>query len=467
MGIKKIISICLVTALMLASAAFSVSGAEIVDNYYNANFNDGTFNNSASGLSFGRVAGSATVDYPQDAAKGNGAIRYTLSDTGAYVLRDNGFKPTALDTDKKVIWYEMSVKFEGHVCDLDLRATAAIFDINKDGSLYFTSLADSQGSYGPAKLAPVTIEADTWYHIKTAVDFADTVEIGGKNHPKFYAWVNGEFMVLDTTADCSVVWSSNINVSKTSAARLDFYAAAKEAGDAFMLDDIKIYTTQVPVKDEHGAYDFDPMEIYEGASVSSEKLKIDEATKTIYAQTGDTFGDISAMLTSTNGLAFSKNGLLADDDLAVTEAVGGKVFAKSSGGIGVKSYKIAEGMRLYDIDSASVKWEETTDDSTFSAITSASSLTKGDKVKLSFFAQNNTSASQDDTLVLAIYNNDMLVGCSITDFTVPVGGKTVESAPIEVTYDSTYYETENISVKAFIWNSKTDKTSVLKSIALK
>lgn len=467
MGIKKIISICLVTALMLASAAFSVSGAEIVDNYYNANFNDGTFNNSASGLSFGRVAGSATVDYPQDAAKGNGAIRYTLSDTGAYVLRDNGFKPTALDTDKKVIWYEMSVKFEGHVCDVDLRATAAIFDINKDGSLYFTSLADSQGSYGPAKLAPVTIQPDTWYHIKAAVDFADTVNIGGTDHPKFYAWVNGEFMALDPTADCSVVWASTINVKKYEAARLDFYIGAKEAGDAVLFDDVKIYTTAIPVKNTDGALDFDPMAIYEGAQITSDKLLIDEKKSTIYAPAGDTLGDISAMLSSTTGISYYKDGIAKGADLVMKDAVGGKVFARSSSGVGVKSYAISEGMRLFDVDKSTAKWEKTTDGIAFSAVTAPAGITKGDKIKLSLDAQNNTAKEQTGALVLAVYNDGMLVNCTVTDFAVPVGGKKIESALTDVTYKAEYFETENISVKAFFWNSKTDKTSVFKSIALK
>ena len=258
-NVKSITALLL--TFILSASLIPIFASEATDNYYDVNFDNGTFLNSASGLSLNVAAGTAAIDYPYDALKGSKVIRYTLPNTSPFVLREQNFNVSNLDTDKKVMWYELSVKFEGNVSDIDLRATAAIFDINKDGTLYFSSLYDAQGAYGPAILAPVTILPDKWYRIKVAVDFADSVLIGEKKHPKFYAWVNGELLALSNET-CSFIWSSTIAASKTSASQLNIYTAASKAGDAFCLDDLKIYSSNVPVKFSKNAPELKPDTIY-------------------------------------------------------------------------------------------------------------------------------------------------------------------------------------------------------------
>ena len=352
----------------------------------------------------------------------------------------------AKGVDTGTIWYEMSLKFDKSLANIFLLANGYPFEITETGDIYIGGLA-SNASYPGTKADNVTLKAGEWYHIVIACDNVDKVD--GK--AKYYAWINGEKVITSETgmSGCAALQGGDLS----ELTHYLLYMRPRTSGSSGVkIDNHKVYRIAKSVKDT----DFDPTAILKGAEASSYELKIDGGD--IYIPAGETLSEAISLLNPFRGaISCMKDGAaVADADKTVTEAVGCELYVKSTSGIGIKKYTFKNGLRLFDMNRENALWKKNGAD----YVSTASELSTDDELTLTVECTNNSDSRKTGVLVLALYNGDMLSGYSFTNISVPVGGTTVTTAPAMVK------NTENLSARAYVWNSADDFTPKMMSAVL-
>ena len=448
MNMKKLVALTLSVMLIMLSAVIpaSVSATANVTEYLNISLVDGKLVNTIDSAEL-TVDGRLTPSAATNPYTGAEEFKIAISAGGS------GW-PTAqatlssLPTTGKTVWYEY-----------DLRTGASVPDFRIIGLGYATYTVLVEGS-GKVQLGHFnsgyvggegTIAPNSQYKIVVAVDYITNA------FPTFTLWING----VQIGSNGSSSWAIGTGLSTG----LQFFPAAKD----IYVSGAKVYTTDT------AATAYNPMSIYDGATVTSTDYEVDAATSKIKVAPGTKLGDLASKLTAANGLNFlAANGsAIAESDWATTDAIGNKVLAVANNGTCYKTYDIVSGDALYYIDGSSVTWLAKTGEAEFATVTAASQVLKGDKLKLSFDMVNNTAENKTFALVVAVYNDDRLIGYSITEnITIEsqaVSGtpETVELAtPVDVTYDDNYYLSHNITARAFLWDSAANETSVMAGLSL-
>ena len=458
---KKMQQLVVIMVLAAFTAAFAPGALAAETAYWDVNFDDGAYtNNSGSGKPFGVTHNQAgtTVQFAEDPIRGSMAVRGAMpmnaAPTGAQICRFGMEGANIAGLGKGVTWYEVSFMFEEAITPWNMLLGSGLFSVETDGTLYVGGFKGN--SAFPGSLAEgVNIRLNEWYHVVIATDFIDL----HNGLPKFYAWVNGEMVITPISAglDCTRTWNHAPGqvAAATNALRLAF-SPNKEENSVFWIDNLKMYQSDMPVRDADGNIGFDPMAIFDGAEITSDSLLVEDGV--IYAPAEETLGGVSALLNvGANGAGyFDGAAAVADDEQTVTPAVGKTVYARSTGGIGVKKYSIAEGARLFDYDPSSAVWQKKgASDAEFAAVKGVSGLTAGDEVTLTLDFINDTPEEKSGVLVLAAYDGTALAGCSFTNISIPPDGASVTSAPLAVP------DAETLSVTAYIWRGAQDFTPAM------
>jgi hypothetical protein len=321
------------------------------------------------------------------------------------------------------------------------------FEISADGSLYIAGL-NGNTVYGGVKVTNLQLELGEWYHLVIAVDNIDKVG----NESRFYAWANGKFLETAETpyhgSTCTKAYNSDPGHC------LLFGILGSEPID-FCIDDVKMYTTYQPVKAD-GELCFDPMEIYEGSEITSDVFKIDGDK--IYVPADETAGELLEYIhQGDNGILLMEDGeMVSAEEYTVTPALGKSIIARSDSGIGIRKYQMEQGDRLFGYYSSGTIWKKSDE----TLVSDVSSLTAGDSVGVRLMMKNDTSTSRDCLIVVAAYNGTALAGVAFKEVTVPVGGGFGTSEFVTIS------NTENLSLKAYVWNSSADYTPCAPHISL-
>lgn len=349
---KKIITAILVLFTMVISLMpmTAMAAVTVTDDYYNVPFTGGVVNNtSANGPAVAHRdwTGAATISYPTDSITGSEVLKVAIPSTASSLYRfGTESVSTVSGLKSKVIWYELSFKFDDYVLPTQLTSTGTIFNILKDGSLVMgTTITDTT-----AVIPNVKIEADKWYKLVVAVDAVDTLTLGTTNYARFYAWLNGKMLNTDRPSSIGGAnWYMTKLAHSTNYAdtitQLRMQVNANNAGDgSISVDDFKIYTSSVGVKNAG----FDPMAIYEGCGLTVSDGNMVLIGDKLFVNDGTKLSDISAAVSSPGNISYSN----AD---TTASAIGESIYVASSAG-GIKTYSIEkkEGFMLaenyYDID---------------------------------------------------------------------------------------------------------------------
>ena len=459
--IKKLIT-ALVIAFMCVSLWLPVYAApEGADMYCDVNFdNEGDTNTSwvntaDSGYVFG-YSSAASYFQPQqyltdDEIKGNKAINIkadpSVGAPGHYFCFGTMNAGATTIVPGKVSWIEMSFKFEDNFTRTYFNIGEYPFEIGADGSLFIGGL-NGNSVYGGVRVNNLTLELGQWYHLVIAVDNIDKVG----NEARYYAWANGKFL---ETAETPYHGSTCTKAYASSPGHCLFFGILGTNNINFYLDDIKLYTTDTQVR-TNDEFCFDPMGIYSGSDIVSDVFKIEE--ETIYAPVDDTIGELVENMTfGDNGVMILDDGVVLDEDSYLSEtAVGKSIVARSDSGVGVRKYSVVEGDRLFGYDRNYKKWKR----SGINEINSASLLAKGDTADLTLVMKNDTGAPKKCLLVVAAYNGTALGSCVFKEVEVPVGGGFVTTGALTID------NTENLNLKAYVWNSTDDYTPCAPSLSL-
>lgn len=458
---KKMLQFVVIMVLAAFAAAFAPGALAAETAYWDVNFDDGAYtNNAGSGKPFGVTHNQAgtTVQFAEDPIRGSMAVRGAMpmnaAPSGANLCRFGMEGSNIAALGQGVTWYEVSFMFEEAITPWNMLLGSGLFSVETDGTLYVGGFKGN--SAFPGQLATnITIGLNEWYHLVIATDFVDRIG----NSPKFYAWVNGEMI---TTAESAAEnftrpWNHAPGqvTAATNALRLAF-SPNREENSVFWIDNLKMYQTEAPVRDTQGSLCFDPMAIFDGAEITSDSLLVEDGV--IYAPAEETLGGVSALISvGADGAGyFDGAAAVADDEQTVTPAVGKSVYARSTGGIGVKKYSIEEGARLFDYDPSSAVWQKKgASDAEFAAVNGVSGLTAGDEVTLTLDFINDTPEEKSGVLVLAAYDGTALAGCSFTNISIQPDGASVTSAPLAVP------DAETLSVTAYIWRGAQDFTPAM------
>ena len=333
---KKIITAILVLFTMVISLMpmTAMAAVTVTDDYYNVPFTGGVINNtSADGPTVAHRdwTGVATISYPTDAITGSEVLKVAIPSTASSLYRfGTESVSTVSGLKSKVIWYELSFKFDDYVLPTQLTSTGTIFNILKDGSLVMgTTTSDTT-----AVIPNVKIEADKWYKLVVAVDAVDTLTVGANVFARFYAWLNGEMLATDRP---SSIGGANWYMTKLahtdnyvdSFAQLRLHVTANTDGDgSISMDDFKIYTSSVGVNNSG----FDPTAIFAdcGLTVSNGNMVL--IGDKLFVNDGTKISEIASAVSSEGNISFSN----ADTEAV---AVGEKIYVASSAG-GIKTYSI-------------------------------------------------------------------------------------------------------------------------------
>ncbi len=464
MNIKKTAALLLAAVLLVPTVGHTQVKAATVTSYYDYDFDQpGETNKIWTNLSGNdqyaisqnatTIKNGETHALAYEPIRGSKAIKITIPKAASNTLYRIGQEGVGLSgLDSCVVWYEMSFMQETAFMNLVVNASNYPFALTQDGEIYLAGMKNS-GTQNGRKAENATLELGQWYHLVVAVDPLDRSTNG---YPKLYAWLNGELLTTSESGEgCSVIWN-NINamvpISQMSSMRLQF-GPNNTSKSVLWFDNFKFYTTDEPVMSEGGTLCFDPKAIFEGAELSSDTLKIEN--NVIYAPADETLGSLSLELKSgEKGLGFH-NGTKAvtEDQWATTPAPGAKVFARSISGIGVKSYTVVEGKRLFDRDAAGTTLLR--DGTTAVAF---SDVKEGDSIAVSLPFVNSLTKVQNGLLITAAYNGTTLLSYSMKAVQIPVGGATLEGDAITIP------DAENLKLKAYIWTSETDFTPLLSRV---
>lgn len=424
----------------------------IIDNYYDVNFDQtgdtasNWANKAGSGLVFGYCSGATSASawmvsqtLAQDAVSGNNAAKFSISGNEqmagtAYAVGQMNANKSGLESC--VTWYELSFKFEGQFLQTYLNSAGYPFHIMENGDLYIGGLKSNQ--YQGSKVNNLTLELGEWYHLVIAADNID--QYSGKT--KYYAWVNGEYLTTDGTANTGCTSTQVVDNFTSAIQHHLLYFFLNSSGDASLLvDNFKLYTTDAPVKNSEGELCFDPAAIFEGAELSSDHLRIQDHI--IYVPSGKTLAEVSSLLSIGAGGAvyFDGSTPIAESAMSATSVVGKTVYVRSTGGVGIKKYTIAKGPE-FDLLPSTALWKK--GDGTTAA--DISDLDAGDSITLSLDFINRTVETKNCVLALAVYNGTVLADCCITDIAIPAGGGQAVSGALDI------QSTKDLSVKAFVWD---------------
>ena len=452
---KKLLCITATTLILLALAALAqaenVNYENAVEKYYDIDFENDSWESAQGNSTINPNTDGhfkPLTTFEQDPVKGNTVVKITGSGSGGNYgcIRDKSMSITSI-RENIVIWYELSFKFIDKASAIRLEAGEYPFMITEEGKLLIGGL--DAGGYVGAEIANLTLQPGEWYHLVVAVD---NIDKWAGSDVKYYAWLNGELLTTGETP------MTGCTVSKGYASSVGnfgywFFIPSDGRDIGVYFDDIKVYTTASRVKD-NGEFCFDPMNIFEGAVVTSDLFRVED--NIIYAPSDETVAELSEYLKAgDSGIGFlDKTEAIDDKNAVVTSAVGKTVIARSDSGIGVKKYMIEEGNRLYTIESATWMMEDET------VIDKVSDLKAEDKVFVQLGVQNETSSEKTGVLVLAAYNGTALAGCSFKDISIPAGGDTVKSEVLEIN------NAENLTLKAYVWESSENYTPVLTRVEL-
>lgn len=473
MKLKKTAALILAAVLCVPFVGVKQVQAMNVTSYYDYDFDqpgetNKIWTNLAGNDSYAIVQNATTIKNGEthalstDGIRGSKAIKISLPKAATSTLYRIGQEGVNLDgLDSSVIWYEISFMCETAFMGLNVNATNYPFAITQNGEIYLGGLKNTPVQNGQ-KVTNAALELGQWYHLVVAIDPLSRSTDG---FPKIYGWLNGELLQTAGSAEgCSAIWN-NINsalpISKMTNLRLQF-VPNDTSKTVFWMDNFKFYTTDEPVQAADGSFCFDPMAIFEGAELSSDELKIEN--NVIYAPADETLGSLSLLLKSgASGIGFHDGSKAVSDAaaLAVTKAVGTKVFARSTSGIGVKAYTVAEGHRLFDrvAENAAL---QTTD----GTAVNFADVKAGDTVVVSLPFVNDLQTPKSGVLITAAYDGTELLAYSMKAVNIPVGGDTALGEAVTIpTLDELERESiENLKIKAYIWTAETDNTPLLSRV---
>ncbi len=345
---KRMLALMLITVLSLAAIAMSpVALAATVTSYYDIDFDqkgdtDSAWKNKAGDLFFGYWSGGSMpspADVKQtlavDAIRGNKAVKISNSGRGGNYALGNPAAVAPEEFNSCVTWYELSFKFEEAFLQMYLESAGYPFHFTTDGSLYIGGLKSNvfQGD----RVNYITFETDEWYHLVIAADNID--KFNGET--KYYAWINGEEVVTNTTAGAGCADTTMLHDAAVfgSTKRVLYVTNDSTTTGKVWLDNYKVYTTDAAVK-VNGTLTYDPNVIYEGAELSSDQLKIED--NVIYVPAGATLADVAALLHagSAGAAYFDGSTTVTGEEMSTVTAEGKFVYARSDSGIGVRKYTI-------------------------------------------------------------------------------------------------------------------------------
>lgn len=423
------------TMSSLIGRSYALLSNKVKTMYYDMNFDTGAVVNT-TGYDFGYAGATstATSGYVADEIRNNKALKLDFAKNGDFYLQGNN--NISLDLSDKVTWYELSFMAETAMPAFEIRSQGRAFHVFEDGSM------STGGQAGVAALPAnylvdpddaskhFKFETGKWYHLVVAIDQIDTyVNSEEEEAAKLYAWVDGCLMHDLTSLSDSYTGLANVNstagpLSETK--QMNLYASASEAGSLY-IDNYKIYTTMTSVAD----YGYDPMSIYDGAPTPNESYLT--ADGTIYAPTDTTLDTVKA--------SFS-GGTVAES--------GDTLYALTADGAYAKPYTLTTVDAGYMFVPNTVRLEYENGNKT-----TVSGLNYTNKVRLRGILTNFGGEAKNGVLVLAAYNGDKLQSCVLTPVT---------SGTEAMTDYITIGDTEDLTIRAFLWNSTTGLSPAMSTV---
>ena len=463
---RRALALVLLSALIFSvviNVPFSASAEVVIGNtYYDIDLETGASsgvwpNKASSGMYFGYQGSPSGYNPPQtpvdDSTLGSKVMKIDIPSAFAhdYAQYIGGWGLTTTGLSSSVSWYEISLRFDTGFQTFRITKKSAGGGSFPNQLLTIDSYGEiTIGAATNAEVNNLTIVPDTWYHFVIAIDSIDKVN---ESNSKIYAWVNGTLLTTSQSVGNNYTVANALNLADDTDALC--MQTHRGSGDfSIYVDNIKWYTSTNSV----AASGYDPMSKFETPTLTSEKLNI--SANKIYIPDGETISELLSMVSGAeSGVRCVKGGnTVPEADFTRTPAVGAQLFVSApSGKIGVATYIVEDGLRLYDAKRSEAVWKNQN-----GTITAASGLAINDALTLELDFVNDTLTEQTGTLVVVAYSDDDLIGYTFTDMTVPVGGTTtpIVSNPLTIT------STTDLTVKAYIWESESRKVSQMLGLAL-
>ena len=222
--------------------------------YYDLDFDspgdtDTLWQNTASDRTFSYLGSMSTPSISDiaptlvsDGQKGGNSAAFTPNAGGGYFVLGNGEYWDSAEYADKVTYYELTFKFEGALRRMYMEGVGFPFEITAGGDLWIGGLAATSNALHGDRALNVKLLPDRWYRLVVA---ADNVNKYNKNETRFYAWLNGKPVVTATFSSigCADVTPAALPAAVDAERQLLLVSNSAPAGARFLLDDIKIYTS--------------------------------------------------------------------------------------------------------------------------------------------------------------------------------------------------------------------------------
>ena len=177
-----------------------------------------------------------------DGQKGGNSAAFTPNAGGGYFVLGNGEYWDSAEYTDKVTYYELTFKFEGALRRVYMEGVGFPFEITAGGDLWIGGLAATSNALHGDRALNVKLLPDRWYRLVVA---ADNVNKYNKNETRFYAWLNGKPVVTATFSSigCADVTPAALPAAVDAERQLLLVSNSAPAGARFLLDDIRIYTS--------------------------------------------------------------------------------------------------------------------------------------------------------------------------------------------------------------------------------